>query len=108
MWLGEILRIMNLNQYSNAAAQPGLSVDRIKYLRLPVPPVEEQVAIARHIREANEKLTNLNSNLDEQVKSLTAYRKSLIHECVTGQRRVTDEDVKRAEAQWPSARNLQN
>ena len=27
---------------------------------------------------------------------LAAYRKSLIHECVTGQRRVTDEDVRRA------------
>ena len=106
IWLGELLRIMNLNQYSNATAQPGLSVDRIKYLRLPVPPVEEQVAIARHIREANEKFTNLNSNLDEQVKTLTAYRKSLIHECVTGQRRITDEGVKRAEAQWPGARGF--
>ena len=28
-WLGELLRDMNLNQYSNAAAQPGLAVDRI-------------------------------------------------------------------------------
>ncbi len=26
-WLGELLRVMNLNQYSVAAAQPGLSVD---------------------------------------------------------------------------------
>jgi len=29
-WLGELLRVMNLNQYSNAAAQPGLAVERIK------------------------------------------------------------------------------
>ena len=28
----------------------------------------------------------------------TAYRKSLIHECVTGQRRISDADVPRAEA----------
>ena len=28
--------------------------------------------------------------------ALTAYRKSLIHECVTGQRRITEADVRRA------------
>ena len=34
--------------------------------------------------------------IDAQIATLTAYRKSLIHECVTGQRRVTDSDVGRA------------
>ena len=29
----------------------------------------------------------------EVIATLTAYRKSLIHECVTGQRRVTEADV---------------
>jgi len=28
--------------------------------------------------------------------TLTAYRKSLIHECVTGQPRITEADVRRA------------
>lgn len=28
--------------------------------------------------------------IESQIATLTAYRKSLIHECVTGQRRVTD------------------
>ena len=40
-WYGELLRTMNLNQYSLAAAQPGLSVDKIKRLELPTPPIEE-------------------------------------------------------------------
>ena len=31
-----------------------------------------------------------------QINTLTSYRKSLIHECVTGQRRVTEADLKRA------------
>ena len=31
----------------------------------------------------------------QQIATLTAYRKSLIHECVTGQRRGTDEDLRR-------------
>jgi type I restriction enzyme S subunit len=29
-------------------------------------------------------------NLDSQIATLTAYRKLLIHECVTGQRRDTE------------------
>ena len=29
-----------------------------------------------------------------QIDTLTAYRKSLIHECVTGQRRITEADLK--------------
>ena len=32
--------------------------------------------------------------IEAQIATLIAYRKSLIHECVTGQRRVTDEDLK--------------
>ena len=36
--------------------------------------------------------------LEQQIETLTAYRKSLIHECVTGQRRITDEDVNRVTA----------
>ena len=33
------------------------------------------------------------TNIEAQITTLTAYRKSLIHECVTGQRRVTEADI---------------
>jgi type I restriction enzyme S subunit len=48
-------------------------------------------------------LKRIVSNIEAQIAVLTAYRKSLIHECVTGQRQVTDEDVRRAERLdgWP-------
>lgn len=94
LWLGELLRVMNLNQYSNAAAQPGLAVDRIKFLRLPVPPPEEQTKIAQYIENIILKTERMTAHLETQITTLTAYRKSLIHECVTGQRRVTDADLK--------------
>jgi type I restriction enzyme, S subunit len=48
-WLGELLRAMNLNQYSVSAAQPGLSVDAISALKIPVPPTKEQRAIADYL-----------------------------------------------------------
>ena len=38
-WLSEVLRAMNLNQYSVSAAQPGLSVETISRLQIPFPPI---------------------------------------------------------------------
>ena len=42
-------------------------------------------------------LKQITDSIETQIATLTAYRKSLIHECVTGQRRVTEEDVRRGE-----------
>ena len=92
-WLGELLRVMNLNQYSNAAAQPGLAVEKIKFLQLPVPSYEEQHRIASFIRGKIVKNEELVSNLQNQISTLEQYRKSLIHECVTGKRRITEDDL---------------
>jgi len=93
LWFGELLRVMNLGQYSNAAAQPGLAVDRIKFLRLPVPPPEEQILIAEQIKTIIQKNESISASIDAQITTLTAYRKSLIHECVTGQRRITEAEA---------------
>jgi type I restriction enzyme S subunit len=93
LWFGELLRAMNLGQYSNAAAQPGLAVDRIRFLLLPVPPMEETTRIAEHVGSIIQKNENIVTIIEAQIATLTAYRQSLIHECVTGQRRITEEDV---------------
>ncbi len=39
----------------------------------------------------------------KQIDTLTAYRKSLIHECVTGQRRISAEDLAGVGARLPEA-----
>jgi type I restriction enzyme S subunit len=96
-WLGELLRVMNLNQYSNAAAQPGLAVERIKFLRIPIPPYEEQIRISSWLKNTIIKNEEMVSVLRKQIATLTAYRKSLIHECVTGQRRISEADVVRSQ-----------
>lgn len=96
-WLTHLLDTMNLNQYSNGAAQPGLSVDRIKQLYIPLPPPEEQAAIAAYLDNACAKLDRIiglkgkaaeGSIVHQQTEILKAYRKSLIHECVTGKKQV--------------------
>ncbi|MCX6538240.1 MAG: restriction endonuclease subunit S [Acidobacteria bacterium] len=63
---------------------------------IPLPPLTEQEAICAHLEEELGELKGIVSCIESQIATLTAYRKSLIHECVTGRRQVTDEDVRRA------------
>lgn len=83
-WLGELLRTMNLNQYSESAAQPGLSVERIKQLVIPVPPISEQQEIADYLDNMTSKIDATIQELKTQIEDLRQYKKSVISEAVTG------------------------
>ena len=60
---------------------------------IPLPPLAEQAAICAHLDEKTAEVDRITATITAQIKTLTAYRKSLIHECVTGQRRVTEANV---------------
>lgn len=83
-WFGETLRAMNLNQYSQAAAQPGLSVEVIGRLKMPFPPVDEQVAIADFLYAENAKFSLMVEKVTEAIDRLTEYRTALITAATTG------------------------
>lgn len=55
---------------------------------IPLPPLPEQQAICDFLEKELGTIKSLAGNIEAQIATLTAYRKSLIHECVTGQRRV--------------------
>ncbi|MCM1140216.1 MAG: restriction endonuclease subunit S [Muribaculum sp.] len=88
IWFGETLRTMNLGQYSLASAQPGLSVERIKQLSLPVPPLEIQNQIAEFIIQKVEQIDSLISLKQQKIAELKDYKKSIIYEYVTGKKRI--------------------
>ena len=46
VWLGEVIRASNLNQYSQSAAQPGLAVSMIQNISYPYPPEKERAITA--------------------------------------------------------------
>jgi type I restriction enzyme S subunit len=76
------------------AAQPHLNAEELGGIFLALPPsVDEQEAIADFVDVKFGELNQLRATIQAQIDTLTAYRKSLIHECVTGQRRVTEADV---------------
>jgi type I restriction enzyme S subunit len=75
----------------------------LNYVRIgtnfaPFPPKKEQEEIAAFLDAEIEGIRRTRAVLNQQIKTLTAYRKSLIHECVTGQRRVTEADLKQVGA----------
>ena len=60
---------------------------------IPLPPLPEQKMLVEFLDERLGQLGSLKEKLTDQISTLHDYRKSLIHECVTGQRRVTEADM---------------
>ena len=95
-WFGELLRVMNLNQYSQSAAQPGLAVERIRNLCAPVPPIDEQEALVEAFKERTTPRVWSISRLEREINLLREYRTRLVADVVTGKL-----DVREAAAQLP-------
>jgi type I restriction enzyme S subunit len=83
IWLGELFRAMNLNQYSVSAAQPGLAVESIRNLQIPRPPFEEQKAIAAFLENETEKIDTLNEEQRQLIELLKEKRQAVISHAVT-------------------------
>jgi type I restriction enzyme, S subunit len=73
---------------SQRAAQPHLNAEQLGKTIVVIPPLSEQKAIAEYLDTLREKVESITKTLREQVEVLKEYRKSLIHECVTGKRKV--------------------
>lgn len=89
-YLGELLRAMDLGQYSVSAAQPGISVEVIKNLTIPFPSFTEQKIIADRIEALFNGIESKLSKTRKLIDLLTEYRTALISEVVTGKVKVTD------------------
>jgi type I restriction enzyme, S subunit len=87
---------------TNRAAQPHLNAHELGGVRIFLPPsAVEQIEISEFLDATLAKLAELSGLIKIQIETLLAYRKSLIHECVTGKRRITEADMARAEAHAP-------
>jgi type I restriction enzyme S subunit len=78
--------------------QQNIGMRVIERLKVPLPPLAEQHAITLFLDTETATVEQIKATIVAQIDTLIAYRKSLIHECVTGQRRVTEADVNRTQA----------
>jgi len=92
-WAYYMISAMNLNQYSQSAAQPGLSVDKIVKLPTIMPPLFEQKNIASYIGMQLERIDKTINRITKEIELITEYRTSLISAVVTGQVDVRDVPV---------------
>ena len=83
IWLGEALRAMNLNQYSQSAAQPGIAVEVIENLEVLVPPHETQKKIANQLSSRLAQVDGLIHAKQRLLDLLAEKRRSLIAKAVT-------------------------
>lgn len=85
----------------------GLSQYAFRAALIPLPSRAEQIRINTYLRlscalidavaqqsKGKEKDVQSNGVLNQQMRTIRAYRNSLIHECITGKRRISEADLK--------------
>lgn len=76
------------------AAQPHLNAHELGGVRLSLPETRaEQREICDYLDLKLAELARTTENIVAQISTLEQYRKSLIHECLTGKRRITEDDM---------------
>lgn len=83
-WFASILEVMSLGQYSQSAAQPGISVEVIAQKKMPLPPFEEQVRIGRFIDREAAEIDAAIADATEAIDLSKERRAALISAAVTG------------------------
>lgn len=82
-WLAYVLKMMDLGQYSQAAAQPGIAADVIGKLRVPTPSPPEQVMIADFLDRETSKIDALIGKQEKLISTLREVRTATITNAVT-------------------------
>ncbi|MDQ8141485.1 restriction endonuclease subunit S [Chryseobacterium sp. CFS15] len=78
----------HLLSLSIGGTQPNISQSIISFLKLLVPPLEEQIEIANYLDQKTSKINNIIYNIQKQIGLLKEYRKTLINDAITGKIKV--------------------
>ena len=89
-----LLESLDYSLYVTGAAQPKLTKENLGKYKIIIPPRDEQNTISTFLENKTKELAGLTKNIVAQISTLEQYRKSLIHECVTGKRRITEDHAR--------------
>lgn len=89
IWLGNVIKVSNLNQYSQSAAQPGLAVSVIQNIAYPFPPQEERKIIGDYLIEAISTIDKAIEPIERLIALLQERKQIIINEVVTGKIKVS-------------------
>ncbi|MBR3489399.1 MAG: restriction endonuclease subunit S [Bacteroidales bacterium] len=83
-WVYYILINLNLNQYATATAQPGLSVNTIGDVQIPIPPINEQKRIVEAIERWFTLIDELENNEDDLLKAIDKAKSKILDLAIHG------------------------
>ncbi len=86
-----------LHHGSKQITVTNLHLDKIREFYIVTPPIKEQKQIVEKIKFLEHKVNSTKKNIESQITTLRAYRKSLIHECVTGKKPVWEGEIEKVE-----------
>ena len=78
------LKQINLNQYATATAQPGLSVNKILDVPIPLPPKEEQARIVQEVLRLEAIVESIETNKEELFESLSKVKATILEYAISG------------------------
>lgn len=83
----------SLYTYSSGSTAIGIKAERLAYLRILIPPIEEQTLIKEFIDHGINEIKNMSSKVEQALKVLKEYRSTLITQTVTGKIDVRNIDI---------------
>ena len=92
------LRMAGFFEGSKDKVNKTFNSTELNRLSVLLPPIDEQREIVTFVQQKCREIEKAGKVIEDQITTLTAYRKSLIHESVTGKRRISDADVAKVEA----------
>lgn len=87
-YLAAAIRAADLNQQADRTAQPLITGEKVKALRIPQPPLSDQAAIVDALETSRLRTEGLLSLLTTQISLLAERRQALITAAVTGEFKV--------------------
>lgn len=83
IWLGETLRAANLNRLSASAAQPGLAVSALNFVKIPYPPESQRERIGEYLDEKCSEIDGQVALLEKKRDAYARLKVSVINKVVT-------------------------